>query len=65
MVLRTFTNIATIVAPTLTGALVAASGYGAMFTAAAVAAVVGMIAMIFVKPGKRIIKPIISVKQSS
>ncbi|PHF71723.1 MFS transporter [Priestia aryabhattai] len=60
-----FTNIATIVAPTLTGALVAASGYGAMFTAAAVAAVVGMIAMIFVKPGKRIIKPIIPVKQSS
>lgn len=47
------TNIATIVAPTLTGVLVASSGYGAMFTAAAVFAVIGMIAMIFVKPGKR------------
>jgi predicted MFS family arabinose efflux permease len=47
------TNIATIVAPTLTGVLVASSGYSAMFTAAAVFAVIGMIAMIFVKPGKR------------
>ncbi|HET6873052.1 MAG TPA: MFS transporter [Sporolactobacillaceae bacterium] len=47
------TNIATVVAPTLTGVLVASSGYSAMFTAAAVFAVIGMIAMIFVKPGKR------------
>ncbi|WP_210019360.1 MULTISPECIES: MFS transporter [unclassified Paenibacillus] len=47
------TNIATIVAPTLTGVLVASSGYTAMFVAAAVAAAVGMVAMIFVKPGKR------------
>lgn len=47
------TNIATIVAPTLTGVLVASSGYTAMFVAAAVAAGVGMVAMIFVKPGKR------------
>ncbi|WHY72913.1 MFS transporter [Fictibacillus enclensis] len=46
-----FTNIATIVAPTLTGALVAMSGYGAMFVAAAIASAVGMVAMIFVKPG--------------
>ncbi|SCC35030.1 Sugar phosphate permease [Fictibacillus enclensis] len=54
-----FTNIATIVAPTLTGALVAMSGYGAMFVAAAIASAVGMVAMIFVKPGtsKRKIKP--------
>ncbi|MDN4525042.1 MFS transporter [Fictibacillus fluitans] len=53
-----FTNIATIVAPTLTGALVAMSGYGAMFVAAAIASAVGMVAMIFVKPGssKRTIK---------
>jgi sugar phosphate permease len=47
------TNIATVVAPTLTGVLVASRGYSAMFTAAAVFAVIGMIAMIFVKPGKR------------
>jgi sugar phosphate permease len=47
------TNIATIVAPTLTGVLVASSGYSAMFIAAAVAAVIGMLAMLFVKPGKR------------
>ncbi|ALS24665.1 hexuronate transporter [Paenibacillus naphthalenovorans] len=47
------TNIATIVAPTLTGVLVASSGYTAMFVAAAVAAGIGMVAMIFVKPGKR------------
>jgi sugar phosphate permease len=48
------TNIATIVAPTLTGVLVAGYGYSAMFTAASIAAVIGMIAMIFVKPGKRV-----------
>ncbi|WCK54489.1 MFS transporter [Aneurinibacillus sp. Ricciae_BoGa-3] len=50
-----FTNIATVVAPTLTGALVASNGYTAMFVAAAVASVIGMIAMLFVKPGKRTI----------
>jgi len=48
-----FTNIATVVAPTLTGALVAAYGYPSMFTAAMVAALIGMLAMIFVKPGKK------------
>ncbi|EPZ46318.1 hypothetical protein N007_07420 [Alicyclobacillus acidoterrestris ATCC 49025] len=47
------TNIATVIAPTLTGFLVAASGYNAMFVAAAVASVIGMLAMVFVKPGKR------------
>ncbi len=47
------TNIATIVAPTLTGVLVSDYGYGAMFTAAAIATFIGMIAMLFVKPGKR------------
>jgi len=46
-----FTNIATIVAPTLTGFLVAHYGYTSMFTAAVVAVVVGMLAMLFVKPG--------------
>lgn len=47
------TNIATIVAPTLTGFLVALHGYNSMFIATAVATGVGMIAMIFVKPGVR------------
>ncbi|GGE12739.1 MFS transporter [Marinithermofilum abyssi] len=46
------TNIATIVAPTLTGVLVASSGYTAMFVAASVAAGIGMLAMLFVKPGR-------------
>ncbi len=49
-----FTNIATIVAPTLTGVLVKGYGYSAMFTAAAVAACIGMVAMAFVKPGLRV-----------
>ncbi|MCL6592702.1 MAG: MFS transporter [Alicyclobacillus sp.] len=47
------TNIATVLAPGLTGVLVQHHGYGAMFTAAAVAAAVGMLAMVFVRPGKR------------
>ncbi|WP_078409027.1 MFS transporter [Priestia abyssalis] len=47
-----FTNIATIVAPTLTGYLVAIYGYTSMFIAAVVAVVIGMVAMIFVKPGQ-------------
>ncbi|WAH39286.1 MFS transporter [Alicyclobacillus dauci] len=47
------TNIATVVAPTLTGFLVTANGYSAMFVAAAVAAIVGMLAMLFVSPGRR------------
>ncbi|KAA0796651.1 MFS transporter [Bacillus sp. JAS102] len=45
-------NLATIIAPTLTGSLVAKYGYQAMFIAAAIAVIIGMIAMIFVKPGK-------------
>lgn len=45
------TNIATIVAPTLTGFLVARNGYGSMFVATAVATAVGMLAMILVRPG--------------
>ena len=47
------TNIATILAPTLTGFLVASYGYPSMFTAAMVAALIGMVAMLFVKPGKK------------
>ncbi|MEK3646428.1 MFS transporter [Aeribacillus sp. FSL M8-0235] len=47
-----FTNIATIVAPTLTGYLVAKYGYTSMFAAAVVAVVIGMLAMLFVKPGQ-------------
>jgi sugar phosphate permease len=48
------TNIATVVAPTLTGYLVVTyHGYSAMFVAAAISAVIGMIAMMFVKPGIR------------
>ncbi|MBO1582865.1 MFS transporter [Bacillus sp. XF8] len=45
-------NLATILAPTLTGSLVARYGYQAMFLAAAIAVVIGMLAMVFVKPGK-------------
>src|SRR5690625_4555459 len=52
------TNTATIIAPTLTGFLVISFGYSSMFTAAAVAAVIGMAAMIVVKPGKRKTKEI-------
>lgn len=47
------TNIATIVAPTLTGYLVAAHGYSAMFVSTAVATAFGMTAMLFVRPGVR------------
>ncbi|TYD00738.1 MFS transporter [Arthrobacter echini] len=47
------TNIATIVAPTLTGFLVAMHGYNSMFIATAVATGIGMFAMIFVRPGIR------------
>ncbi|PAL03263.1 MFS transporter [Peribacillus simplex] len=47
------TNFATILAPTLTGFLVATNGYSSMFVAAAIASVVGMVAMAFVKPGQR------------
>jgi sugar phosphate permease len=47
------TNIATVVAPTLTGFLVSSHGYTAMFVASAVASIIGMLAMLFVKPGKR------------
>ncbi|MDQ0889819.1 sugar phosphate permease [Paenibacillus sp. V4I9] len=44
-------NVASIVAPTLTGVLVSKFGYTSMFAAAVVAVIVGMGAMMFVKPG--------------
>ncbi|WML44735.1 MFS transporter [Neobacillus sp. PS3-40] len=47
------TNIATILAPTLTGFLVVTYGYSSMFIAAGIAAGIGMIAMTFVRPGIR------------
>lgn len=46
-----FVNIASIVAPTLTGVLTASYGYSSMFVAAAVVTAIGMIAMSFVRPG--------------
>ncbi|MFF2853563.1 MFS transporter [Peribacillus sp. NPDC058002] len=47
---------ASIIAPTLTGVLVAAQGYGAMFNAASLIAFIGMISMFFVKPSNTNIK---------
>ncbi|WP_153733280.1 MFS transporter [Sporosarcina obsidiansis] len=47
------TNTATIIAPILTGFLVVSYGYSSMFVAAAIAAIIGMVAMFFVKPGQR------------
>jgi sugar phosphate permease len=52
------TNIATVLAPTLTGFLVMNYGYSSMFVAAGIAAVIGMIAMAFVKPGVKLVKRI-------
>lgn len=43
-------NTASIIAPVLTGVLVVNYGYSAMFNAAAIAAVIGSFAMLFVKP---------------
>lgn len=50
------TNTATIIAPTLTGVLVVSYGYPSMFVAAGIAAAIGMVAMLFVKPGHRTAK---------
>lgn len=52
------TNTATIIAPMLTGFLVVQFGYSSMFVAAAIASAVGMLAMVFVKPGQRKTKEI-------
>lgn len=51
-----FVNIATIVAPILTGSLVASYGYSAMFIAAAIAAAIGMTSAIFIVPGRKLQK---------
>jgi sugar phosphate permease len=50
-------NIASVLAPTLTGYLVADHGYSAMFLAASVATAVGMFAMIWVRPGEALRVP--------
>jgi MFS transporter, ACS family, hexuronate transporter len=51
-------NTAAIIAPTLTGYLTMKYGYSAMFTAATVATGVGVLAMLFVRPGDRLkVKP--------
>lgn len=52
-----FVNSATIIAPTLTGILVTSYGYSSMFISAVVAAIIGIIAMCFVKPGIKKMKP--------
>lgn len=46
-----FASTASIVAPTLTGVLVTKYGYNSMFLAAAVVMGIGMISMMFVRPG--------------
>ncbi|MFC7393783.1 MFS transporter [Scopulibacillus cellulosilyticus] len=46
-----FSNIAAIVAPTLTGVLVMDYGYSAMFIAASIVTLIGALVMFFVKPG--------------
>lgn len=46
-------NIATILAPTLTGYLVVSYGYPSMFIVAAILAAIAMGAMLFVKPGQQ------------
>jgi ACS family hexuronate transporter-like MFS transporter len=46
-------NSAAIIAPTMTGYLTMSYGYSAMFTAAAIATGVGVVAMLFVRPGMK------------
>ena len=48
-----FVNTATVIAPTLTGYLVATHGYSTMFISAVVASIVSIVAMCFVKPGEK------------
>lgn len=45
-------NIASVLAPSITGVLVSHSGYSAMFIAASVVTCVGMMCMLLVRPGK-------------
>ncbi|MFI6278699.1 MFS transporter [Streptomyces sp. NPDC050988] len=53
-IMHFFANTATILAPTLTGFLVADYGYGAMFIGAGVACTLGMLAMLFVDPSAKV-----------
>nr|WP_145505010.1 MFS transporter [Peribacillus frigoritolerans] len=46
-------NIAAVMAPTLTGVLIASRGYKAMFIAATILAVLGVLVMSFCRPGQR------------
>lgn len=46
-------NSCVVLAPTLTGVLVAKYGYSSMFVAAAIAAAIGALAMLVVSPGQR------------
>jgi predicted MFS family arabinose efflux permease len=48
-----FVNTATVIAPTLTGYLVASYGYSSMFVSAVVASLISIIAMCFVRPGEK------------
>lgn len=47
-----FANIASVLAPTLTGFLVISWGYNAMFIAASIVTCLGMFCMLLIKPGK-------------
>ncbi|MEU8825399.1 MFS transporter [Streptomyces sp. NPDC048636] len=53
-IMHFFANVATILAPTLTGLLVSEHGYGAMFIGAGLACVLGMLAMVFVDPRQKV-----------
>lgn len=48
-----FVNSATVIAPTLTGYLVASYGYSSMFVSAVIASLISVVAMCFVKPGEK------------
>lgn len=47
-------NIATILSPTLAGVLAMSYGYNAMFIATAVATMIGVLAMLSIKPGRKV-----------
>lgn len=51
-IMHFFGNIASVLAPTLTGYLVSSMGYEAMFVAAGVVTCVGCFCMLLIKPGK-------------
>lgn len=51
-IMHLFAASASIIAPTLTGFLVSAYGYGSMFVAAAIVMAVGMLSMLMVRPGE-------------